>query len=58
MDLNFLNTKEVSIILRCSRGKARQLMTAPDFPSVRIGSAILVDETKFLEWLKGKENND
>lgn len=49
-DIKFLNTKEVSKALGCSLPTARQIMLRYDFPLVRVGRAMKVEESAFIEW--------
>lgn len=49
-DIRFLNTTEVAKALGCSLPTARQIMLRYDFPLVRVGRAMKVEESAFLEW--------
>ncbi|MBQ7504851.1 MAG: helix-turn-helix domain-containing protein [Ruminococcus sp.] len=50
MDIKFLSTKEVAKALGCSLPTARQLMLRYDFPLIRVGRAMKVEEHAFLVW--------
>lgn len=50
MDIKFLSTKEVAKALECSLPTARQIMMRYDFPLVRVGRAMKVEESAFIEW--------
>ena len=49
-DVQFLNTKEVAKALGCSLPTARQIMFRYDFPLIRVGRAMKVEKTAFLDW--------
>ncbi len=49
-NITFLGTKEVAKALGCSLPTARQIMLRYDFPLVRVGRAMKVEETAFKEW--------
>lgn len=49
-NIKFLGTKEVAKALGCSLPTARQLMLRYDFPLVRVGRAMKVEQTAFKEW--------
>lgn len=46
-----ISVRELSAQLGISLPKAYQLVKEPDFPSIRIGSRILVPVDAFREWL-------
>ena len=49
-DIKFLGTKEVAKALGCSLPTARQLMLRYDFPLIRVGRTMKVEQSAFLEW--------
>lgn len=46
----FLDTKAVAKALGCSLPTARQIMMRYDFPLIRVGRAMKVEQTAFKEW--------
>ena len=50
----FLNAKMVAGILGVSPGSAYELMHEKDFPSMRIGSRLIVPKEKFKIWVDEK----
>ena len=48
--ITFLDTKEVAKSLGCSLPTARQIMMRYDFPLVRVGRAMKVEKSAFIEW--------
>lgn len=52
-NIKFLNTKEVAEALGCSLPTARNIMLkSADFPTIRVGKNLKVNEQAFLEWSK------
>ena len=47
----FLNVATVSKVLGISNSSGYMLMHEKDFPSIKIGSRILVPRDKFKDWL-------
>ena len=47
----FLNALHIANALGISRTTAYALMTSEGFPSVRIGERVIVERSKFKEWL-------
>ncbi len=47
-----LSAKEVSAALCISRSGAYALMAQSDFPTVTVGSRILVPKAAFIKWLE------
>ena len=47
----FLTTQMVTDLLGISRAKGYALMSTEGFPSLRIGSRIVVPKDKFREWV-------
>nr|WP_316616976.1 helix-turn-helix domain-containing protein [uncultured Ruminococcus sp.] len=51
--IKFLNTKQVAEALGCSLPTARNIMLkSADFPAIRVGKNLKVNEQAFLEWSK------
>ena len=50
----FLNAEVVGKVLGVSISSAYELMHEKDFPSVRIGSRLIVPKDKFIEWTNAK----
>lgn len=55
-DKEVLNIKDVQAILGISRSKVYELVSSPDFPSVRVGRLYKIPRTSFNEWLKNTTN--
>ena len=49
-----LSVPEVAIVLGISRAAAYELTRSKDFPSLRIGTRIVVPKDKFLNWINRK----
>lgn len=49
-NIKFLNTKDVAKVLNCSVPTARQLMMRADFPLIKVGKNLKVEEQAFIEW--------
>lgn len=47
----FLNAELVAKVLGVSISSAYELMHEKDFPTLRIGSRIVVPKEKFIEWV-------
>ena len=47
----FLNAATVSRVLGVSPASAYELMHEKDFPTLRVGSRIVVPKEKFIEWV-------
>lgn len=47
----FLNAEVVGKVLGVSISSAYELMHGKDFPSVRIGSRLIVPKEKFADWV-------
>lgn len=54
----FLNSEIVSNLLGISISSAYELMHKKDFPSVRIGSRLIVPKEEFQKWVKEKLNQE
>ena len=50
----FLNAEVVGKVLGVSISSAYELMHEKGFPSVRIGSRLIVPKGKFIEWTNAK----
>lgn len=48
----FLNAATVSSVLGVSPGSAYELMHERDFPTLRVGSRMVVPKEKFIEWVE------
>lgn len=49
-----LTTQEVMQILRCSRGKAYEVMRSKGFPKLQNGRKIIIPRDAFFDWLNTK----
>ena len=47
----FLNAATVSRVLGVSPASAYELMYEKDFPTLRVGSRMVVPKEKFIEWV-------
>ena len=50
----FLNSETVSKILGISNSSSKELMQDKGFPSLRIGSRLIVPKEKFRAWVEEK----
>ena len=48
----FLNAATVSSVLGVSPASAYELMYEKDFPTLRVGSRMVVPKEKFIEWVE------
>lgn len=48
----FLNAATVSSVLGVSPASAYELMNEKDFPTLRVGSRMVVPKEKFIEWVE------
>ncbi len=48
----FLNAATVSSVLGVSPASAYELMHEKDFPTLRVGSRMVVPEEKFIKWVE------
>lgn len=48
----FLNAQGVATLLGISRSASYELMHEKDFPTLRIGSRIVVPKQKLIEWIE------
>ena len=49
-----LSVPEIAIVLGISRAAAYELARSKDFPSLRIGTRIVVPKDKFISWINRK----
>ena len=49
-----LSVPEVAIVLGISRAAAYELARSKDFPSLRIGTRIVVPKDRFINWINGR----
>ena len=47
----FLNAKMVSQVLGVSVSSGYELMHGPDFPTLRVGSRMVVPKEQFIQWV-------
>ena len=52
----FLNAKTLSAVLGISRAGTYKLMHEEGFPSVYLGSHIVVPKSDFIEWVESRKN--
>lgn len=50
----FLNVKMVAQVLDVSISTAYELFHAPGFPTLRVGSRMVVPKEKFIQWAEGQ----
>ena len=50
----FLNARMVADLLGVSQSTAYELMHEKDFPTLQIGSRLVVPRDKFIDWMNGK----
>lgn len=48
----FMNARQVANALGISKTTAYVLMSSEEFPSIKIGTRILVERSKFKEWVE------
>lgn len=46
-----LSVPEIAVVLGISRAAAYELARSKDFPSLRIGTRIVVPKDKFINWI-------
>ena len=51
-----LNAKQLARALQISKAGAYNLLSSPDFPTLRIGGRKLVMKNELMEWLKRHTN--
>ena len=50
----FLNARMVAQVLGVSISTAYELMHEPGFPTLRVGSRMVVPKEKFMEWVEAQ----
>ena len=50
-----LSAEDVASVLGISRANAYRVMRRADFPVLQIGSRLLVNKTKVIEWMEAQE---
>ena len=50
----FLNAEMVAAVLGVSSSSAYELMHQPGFPTLRVGSRMVVPKEKFMEWVEAQ----
>ena len=50
----FLNARMLAELLGVSQSTAYELMHEKDFPTLQVGSRLVVPRDAFLEWMNGK----
>ena len=50
----FLNAKMVAQVLGVSISTAYELLNDPGFPTLRVGSRMVVPKEKFIQWAEGQ----
>ena len=50
----FLNARIVADLLGVSQSTTYELMHEKDFPTLQIGSRLVVPRDKFIDWMNGK----
>ena len=54
----FLNAEIVGKVLGVSSTTAYELLHQKDFPSVRVGSRLIVAKEKFIEWVNSQTERE
>ena len=49
-----LSVPDVAAVLGISRAAAYELARSKDFPSLRIGTRIVVPKDRFIDWINGR----
>ena len=50
----FLNAEIVATVLGVSSSSAYELMHEPGFPTLRVGSRMVVPKEKFMQWVEAQ----
>ena len=50
----FLNANTVAQVLGVSISTAYELLNGPGFPTLRVGSRMVVPKEKFIQWAEGQ----
>ncbi len=53
-----MDAKQLAEALQISKAGAYNLLSSPDFPTLRIGGRKLVMKTELVEWLKSRTNRN
>ena len=51
-----MNAQQLAQALQISKAGAYNLLSSPDFPTLRIGGGKLVMKSELMEWLKSRTN--
>ena len=51
-----MNAQQLAQALQISKAGAYNLLSSPDFPTLRIGGRKLVMKSELMEWLKSRTN--
>ena len=51
-----MDAKQLAEVLQISKAGAYNLLSSPDFPTLRIGGRNLVMKNELVEWLKNRTN--
>lgn len=51
-----MNAQQLAQALQISQAGAYNLLSSPDFPTLRIGGRKLVMKSELMEWLKSRTN--
>ena len=54
----FLNAETVAKLLGISISSSYELMHEKDFPVIRIGKRMVVEKSRFIEWVKNNTAGD
>lgn len=49
-EYDFLGTKEIAELMKCSLPVAREIMRSKDFPLIKVGKNLKVMASAFREW--------
>lgn len=55
MSETYLTVKEVQDTLRISKNTVNKLINKNDFPKVKIGNAIRIPQSKFIDYMNANE---
>ena len=58
MEKSTMSVQELSSQMGISLPKAYELVKQPGFPTIRIGTRILIPVDVFKEWLRANSNNE
>ena len=54
---SILNASEIQSVLRISRAQVYNLLNSRDFPTLHIGSRLMVSKENLLSWIMKNTNN-